>query len=249
MPITPRLSTGVSGLDGLMGGGIPRGSLVVVSGSAGTGKTILSLQFLVDGAKKGEKGLFVSVEQPRTDIIAQAKLFGWDLEKLEKQGKLKILCLPARSLFEKGLDEVIVKTIQEDGYKRLALDSITSIIFAPTSRVGASLGLSRGHMPPLAEVNRAMAASLIDSIKSLGITTMAIAQKVEGMPGETLDLVSEFRADGLLTMHYLEIGVTDFRTMAIKKLRRSDHYKELILFDITRRGIELRKSELKTKRK
>ena len=77
-----RLKTGVEGLDELIGGGIPEGSIVLVSGTPGTGKTILGMQFLCEGAKRGEMGILVSFEQEREDLVRQASMFGWDLDAM-----------------------------------------------------------------------------------------------------------------------------------------------------------------------
>jgi len=80
--MTNRIKTGITGFDELIDGGIPQGSFVVVTGGPGTGKTILASQFLANGVMKyDEKGLFISVEQPSEDIVAQAKQFGWDFDK------------------------------------------------------------------------------------------------------------------------------------------------------------------------
>ena len=89
MPIN-RIKTGVDGLDELVEGGFPEGSTILISGSAGTGKTILSLQFLIAGAENNEPGIYLTVEESRDKIINQAEQFGWDLEKLEKERALVI---------------------------------------------------------------------------------------------------------------------------------------------------------------
>ena len=76
-----RVSTGVAGLDKLLDGGIPEQSVVLLSGSAGVGKTIFSLQFLADGVKRKESCLFLTFEQSERKIYDQASRFGLDFEK------------------------------------------------------------------------------------------------------------------------------------------------------------------------
>ena len=87
-----RVSTGIPGLDDLIEGGIPEGSTVLVSGGPGSGKTILSLQFLIAGATKGEKGVYISLEEDTNrlrDYIS--KVFEWPLEKLLREKKLVMI--------------------------------------------------------------------------------------------------------------------------------------------------------------
>ena len=77
-----RLKSGAEGIDALIGGGFPEGSVVLVAGTPGTGKTILGIQYLVEGVKKKEMGILISFEQEKSDIIRQAACFGWDLEAM-----------------------------------------------------------------------------------------------------------------------------------------------------------------------
>ena len=75
--MTQRVSTGVKGLDKLVQGGVPKGSVVLVSGAPGTGKTILGMQFLEAGLRKGEKCAYVTIEEPPEKIMNQAEQFGF----------------------------------------------------------------------------------------------------------------------------------------------------------------------------
>ncbi len=97
-----RINTGIEGLDRLIQGGIPEGSPILISGSPGTGKTILGLQFLYWGAKNNEPGIYVTFEEPKESIISTAKNFGWDLEDLEKNKKFRIM-----GYFEVGNEEYL----------------------------------------------------------------------------------------------------------------------------------------------
>jgi KaiC/GvpD/RAD55 family RecA-like ATPase len=75
----------------LLEGGFPKGRSVLVTGEPGTGKTILSLQFLLDGLARGEKGIYVAADEGPADIIEQAASLGWDLEKHVENKELAIL--------------------------------------------------------------------------------------------------------------------------------------------------------------
>jgi len=87
-----RVKTGVKGLDELIGGGLPKSSSILLSGEAGTGKTIFSLQYIYSGAKDyGEPGIYVTFEEKPDELRREALQFGWDLKKYEDEKKIVIL--------------------------------------------------------------------------------------------------------------------------------------------------------------
>src|ERR1043166_2621217 len=86
-----RSPTGIPGLDTLVEGGFPKGRSILVTGEPGTGKTIFSLQFLVEGLSRGEKGIYVAADEPPFDIVEEAASMGWDLEKHIEKKELAIL--------------------------------------------------------------------------------------------------------------------------------------------------------------
>ncbi len=124
---TGRVKTGIKGLDDMSGGGFLRGSSSILTGSAGTGKTNLGLQFLVKGAKEKEPGVFVSFEEATPQLDKTAKSFGWDLQKLEKDGLVKLVCDYPENKYAEGHFLGISKAVESIKAKRLVLDSISSI--------------------------------------------------------------------------------------------------------------------------
>src|SRR5512139_3417564 len=83
----PKVPTGIQGLDAVLEGGLPLGRTTLVGGGPGSGKTVLALEFLYRGALAGESGLFVSFEERREALQANAAAIGWDLNSLEEAGK------------------------------------------------------------------------------------------------------------------------------------------------------------------
>ena len=77
------VSTGIPGLDDILSGGLTRGRLFLVEGTPGTGKTTLSLQFLLEGVSKGEKGLYVTLSESADELHAGAASHGWSLDGIE----------------------------------------------------------------------------------------------------------------------------------------------------------------------
>ncbi|HVH91786.1 MAG TPA: ATPase domain-containing protein, partial [Candidatus Acidoferrum sp.] len=88
---TERVPTGIPGLDPLLEGGFPQGRSILVTGEPGTGKTIFSLQFLIEGLARGEKGIYVAADEGPMDILEQAASLGWDLEKHIEMKEIAIL--------------------------------------------------------------------------------------------------------------------------------------------------------------
>jgi KaiC/GvpD/RAD55 family RecA-like ATPase len=128
-------NTGVSGLDGMIQGGIPETRIVLLGGGPGSGKTILSLQFLMEGIKQGEKCLYVTLEEPLTNLKENVAAFGWDLEKQSKDDKLILIDSshlvyhqPEKIYLQKiPFIDTLEKLLQQNKIDRLVLDPINSI--------------------------------------------------------------------------------------------------------------------------
>jgi KaiC/GvpD/RAD55 family RecA-like ATPase len=220
-----RVKTGIPGFDELVEGGIPNGSFVVVTGGPGTGKTILGLQFLENGINQyKEKGIFISVEQSKPEILRQAGQFGWNLGKMEKEGNLRIIILSTRDLFDASEVEKVISAIREDHYSRVVIDSITSFVMTPPSPSTVTHSISnKQDVGAFGELRRASAAMLIDRIKTSGVTALGLAQKVDGMPGLTADTISEFKGDGLVMLSIVETGGDVSRILKVLKMRSSNN--------------------------
>jgi len=121
-----RVKTGISGLDNLLEGGFPKGYCVLVSGTPGTGKTIFGLQYLCNGAKEGEKGLYISFTHKIDDVINQANMFGWELKKLMNENLVKTIRLDIK---ETDMNKLILEIGKK--YDRVVIDSITAMLTHP----------------------------------------------------------------------------------------------------------------------
>jgi circadian clock protein KaiC len=131
-PAVERLSTGVAGLDELLGGGLPARSATFVQGSTGTGKTLLGLHFLVAGAQQGEAGILFTLEETFEQLRGIAASFGWNLQELERQGRLRMnYTSPVELSTDRFLHDVR-EQVETLGVRRLVLDSLTS------ARLGAN---------------------------------------------------------------------------------------------------------------
>src|SRR3989338_852042 len=128
---TDRVLSGIPGFDQVSNGGFVKGSSVLVSGEAGSGKTIFSLQFLNAGALEGEPALYVTVEDPDIDLLWNMKSFGWDFITLDEKNLFHPFKL---DMFQRcddfvKIDETVSKldeVIAQTGAKRVVIDSITA---------------------------------------------------------------------------------------------------------------------------
>ena len=120
-----RLKTGVPGLDSLVNGGIPENSLVLLTGSTGTGKTTLAMQFLIEGIRHGEPGIYVSLEEAEEKTLLQMKLLGWPVDEYKAKGML-LVSQPELYDFDKLINH-IEDNVRKMKAKRLVLDSVSII--------------------------------------------------------------------------------------------------------------------------
>ena len=127
MPERDLVKTGVDGLDDILSGGLLRGSVVLVEGAVGTGKTTLGVEFIYRGAMEfDEPGLIVLFEVSPDKLVRDAALFGWDLPALERQGRLKIV-FTTRQVFQQEIqqaDSLLLDEAAAIGARRIFVDGL-----------------------------------------------------------------------------------------------------------------------------
>ncbi len=206
--IIERVPTGVKGLDEAMSGGFIRDSINLIAGGPGSGKSIFALQYLIKGiVEHNEHGLYLTFEERRNKLVQYMENFGWDLEKLEKEKKLRIIEISPKDVRKAvhnknfGLRYGTVKYIKA---KRVVIDSINaySLLF-PTE-----LAKREAHI------------NLFEMLRSWGVTVLLVAEyDVEEDKGSPLD----FEVDGILRLYNFKRGDTRNRAIEIYKLRGSRH--------------------------
>ena len=129
-----KVLTGIRGLDDITNGGFPRGRATLLAGGPGSGKTVLALQALVNGAKNGEPGIFVAFEEDSVRIVANAATFGWNLPELENQSLFFLDAKPrpdvvcAGQFDLAGLLASLKAKADKMGAKRIVFDSIDVLL-------------------------------------------------------------------------------------------------------------------------
>src|SRR5206468_7730541 len=121
------VKTAITGLDGILSGGIPRGNVILVEGPAGSGKTTLGLEFIYRGVTEfNEPGLIVLFEVSPVKVVRDAAQFGWDFQELERQGKVKIV-FTTRSVLQQELqqaDSLLLAEATQIGACRMFIDAL-----------------------------------------------------------------------------------------------------------------------------
>lgn len=219
-----RVTTGIPGLDNLVDGGLPEGSVTLVSGGAGCGKTLFSSQYLWNSLENGEHCRFISLEEPIEDIKADAQVFGWDFEKYEEENALKVSYIkPAAG--ERGFLDKVNELASEDDVSRLVIDSISVMLGA----YGGDEAEKRENL-----------YGLIRSVKQSKATTL-ITSEIRENSGDSLSRygVAEFVADGVIILYYSGVGEDTFRNLEVRKMRKTSHTPGTYPFKIDDSGIRV----------
>ncbi len=220
-----RVSTGIPGLDKLLEGGYIHGDTVLVTGSTGTGKTIFCTQYIWEGLQKGEKCLFITLEESSEDIMNDVARFGWDLKHYVDNGELKMMAKDPLELVNSI--KQVAEMIKKNRIQRVAIDS-TSV-----------MGL---YFKNPFEVRKQM-FQIFKDMKESGATILATAEATEESKGLSRFGVEEFVADGVIVLHYLEYAAGGTpRSLIIRKMRRTSHGADVYPIEISKSGIVLRKA-------
>jgi circadian clock protein KaiC len=204
---TPRLKTGIGKLDDLLGEGIPRGSSLLVSGAAGTGKTVLLLEFVYRGAQAGEKGIFFSFEETEERLRSTARGLGWDLEKEVERGVVEIVFIPQPDILVEHHLLMMKEKVETLGARRVAIDS-------------ASVFLHKIKDPQSAREKVFQLASIVQNVEAVGFFATDIPYG-----SDTLSRlgVEETVVDGVILLSLTEEGLERQRYIEVYKLRNTSH--------------------------
>lgn len=224
---TVRVSTGIDVLDEMTCGGLVLGSANLVEGPAGTGKTTIGMQFIHNGiVEHDEPGLIITFEEFPRQYYHDALQFGWDLKKLESEGRLKVIFSdPETALHEfDKIDGQFVSLVEEMGAKRVTVDSMT---YFESLALGAT---------ELREVER----RFVNSLKREGVTSVLLREN-DSLLGNMSQVSSKmpFIVDSYILLRYVEVDSSIQKALTVIKMRGSDHDKDIRRFRCTSKGIEV----------
>lgn len=229
-----RVATGIPGMDSLLQGGFLEGSSILISGGAGTGKTIFSTQYIYQGAAQfSEPGIYITLEEGTTNIWWNMKSFQWNIAKMQQDNLIKIYRVGMFNPkdFAMQFDQEIGKIrdmVNEMGARRLVIDSTTAFGMFMGSDADVRYNLFK----------------LINEMKKLNCTTLLLSEvrAQDGTPERDINSafgVEEFVVDGLIRLYFSP----PVRSLLVKKMRGTDHDKRIHPFEITPNGFEVNAAE------
>lgn len=208
-PGAARCRTGISKLDDLLGEGIPRGSSLLIAGVAGTGKTVLLLEFLYRGALAGEKGIVFSFEETAERLRAAAKGLGWDLDGQIESGMIEIVFIPQPKIMVEGHLLMMRERIESMQARRVAVDSV-------------SVFLHKVKDPQIDREKIFQLASIIQNAQAVGFFATDIPYGTDQLSRFG---VEETVVDGVILLSSREEGLERRRYLEVYKLRNTAHLK------------------------
>ena len=220
-----RIGTGIPGLDSLMQGGLVKNSVTLLTGETGTGKTIFCSQFLWEGLQKGETGLYVSLEEEPDDIKEDVKQFGWDFDKFIEKGMFNIVYHDPSQASNISTD--IISEITSLKAKRVVIDST------------ATMGLAIDNVAQ----TRKRILNIVNTLKKIGCTSIITSEIPEGAKKLSRFGVEEFVVDGVIVLNYMGTAGEYARSLQIRKMRRTNHGKDVYSMDIGNKGINVGKNK------
>jgi len=229
-PTLPKTPTGITGLDEITGGGIPKGRPTLVCGDAGCGKTLMSLEFIIKGAIDfDEPGVFMAFEEKTEELAMNVASLGFDLDKLQEEKKIKLdhVHIDRSEIEETGeydLEGLFIRlnyAIDNIGAKRVVLDTLENLFSSLTNEA----------------VLRAELRRLFHWLKGKGVTAIITGERGEGKL--TRQGLEEYVSDCVILLDHRVINQISTRRLRIVKYRGSVHGTNEYPFLIDEEGISV----------
>lgn len=224
MATLERVSTGVAGLDAMLEGGLPRASATVVQGGTGTGKTLLGLQFLLEGARRGEAGILFMLEETPDQVRAFARSLGWDLRLFEESGLLTLNYVSPVELSPDRFLDRARNEVQRLAVRRAVLDSLTSM----------ALGV------PSERRFKELVYTLAKDFHARGVSlqmNMEVADLLGA--GQLSGHGVSFAADNVIQLKYLELEGRLERGISVLKARGVRHATDVRRLSVEQGGVQV----------
>ncbi len=221
-----RVSSGISTLDEMCGGGYFKDSIILITGATGTGKTLMVSKFLENGCQNGERAILFAYEESRQQLTRNASSWGTDFDRWESSGLLKIICVYPESLGLEDHLQVIKSEIAEFKPSRIAIDSLSAL----------ARGVSNNTF-------RQFVIGLTGFVKQEEITGLFTntTDQFMGSHSITESHISTI-TDTIILLQYVEIRGQMSRAINVFKMRGSYHDNRIREYVITERGAEIKDS-------
>ncbi len=220
-----RVKTGVNGLDDLISGGFPKGTITLISGPPGSGKTILCCQFLYKGVEEGDRCLFLTLDKKVEGLLSQTRELDLDFQPAIDNGQIKFLYL---NINKKLIYETMTNEILSGNYDRIVLDSITPLsempIYINNTELINDINIidseeisTDGNYP----IKRLHLHYIMNALQTAKCTSLVTSELPSGSPYLSRDGLSEFLADGVIVMSL--DSTMDRRKLSVMKMRSTKH--------------------------
>ena len=225
-----RIKVGIEGMDELLGGGLPKGRTILVSGSCGTGKSIFASHFTLAGVKAKEPCLYVTFEQGKKKLAEDMRQIGIDFTKMEESGNLKIIggAVGHIKYFKEKtkadmLDIVneVEEVVKEINAQRVVLDSVNLFLM-----------LFETDME-----RRKALAELTATLEKLDCTTLLTCEVKEGTKDISWYGFEEFVVDGVIILYRIPVESLFERSISVVKMRGISHSQNIVTLKIEKKGI------------
>jgi circadian clock protein KaiC len=218
------IPTGIAGLDHVLRGGIPRGNVLLVEGAAGTGKTLLGLEFVYRGVtEQNEPGIIVTFEVAPKKLVRDAAAFGWDLDALQQQNKLKIIFTSPQVLSQelRSPDSLLLETATQMGAQRIFIDGISLLRTVPNDVNNAGTGNGNGNNEM--GCYRQLLQQLLEGLQRENLTGV-LSHEVTAVEQQAFALeVTEFLTDTVIRLRREQNRGAAHRTLEVTKSRGQDY--------------------------
>jgi len=242
--LSKKITTGISGLDELIGGGFPEGRVILVVGGPGTGKTIMCSQFLYKGIYENqENGVFVSLDESKNHFYSEMKKFGWDFQMAEKEHKFSFVDATRMSRVAMLKEKLYKEETQSLRGKQLSIDRLIEdlqarITHVRAKRVGVDTLAALTYRFPDSMERRTVIVELIESLGDLGVTSL-VTTELGYLGLERNALEEEFLVHGVIMMQTLFSEGTTTRAIQVEKMREAKVNPSLVPYSIDDKGIEV----------
>jgi circadian clock protein KaiC len=225
-----RMAFGVAELDKMIWGGVPSGSATALLGAPGTGKTLLGLSFLVDGAKQGQPGIYFGFYEPPPRLLEKAAQVGINLAKYVEEGLIELLWQPPLEHMLDSLAEQLLEKVRETSTaprRRLFIDGIEGFRAA---------SVYPDRMPRFLSAFTNQLRT--NDVTALFTEELGLFQPTLDMPNPELANVVET----VIMLRYVELRSQLYRLLSIMKMRESRYDTSIREFRITDQGLEVAES-------
>ena len=218
-----REQIGIIGIDEMINGGLAKGSVTGISGPPGVGKSIFSLQFILEGAKNGQKSVYINLEEPRRNIdnMINQFSFGEKFREFEKKGLIIVKCFDYGK-YEKVQEDLLDRIHEDKSIRRLVIDSF-NCFFASSYEFGQ-------------ERDMAIKRMIIETFYKLRHTKLTTLLTLE--EGHESNFNIPYLVDGMIILDYLDLGTIE-RRISIPKMRWTNQDKDGKSYEICEEGIKI----------